>query len=137
MQDTCTPGMIIGLVANISWASLATYQTLLGSSHGAAIVGRAMLFDTPYSDDWSETGRKRQAQVDNSNLTNNRNRIDINYRSWQTFVLLKYCIYRKAEDDNIGPYTIPDVFVNKTVRIQRGTINEILNIRTLRSHFER
>ena len=48
MQDTCTPKMIDGIVAYIGWAIHASYHTLLGSSPGAAIFGRDMLFDIPY-----------------------------------------------------------------------------------------
>ena len=137
MQDTCTPEMVDELIANIGWAIRATHHTLLGSSPGAAIFGRDMLFDIPYLADWSEIGRKRQLQVDKSNVIENRNRIDFDYRIGQKVVLIKDGIYRKAEDSNLGPYTITDVFVNGTVRIQRGTINERLNIRRLRPYFER
>ena len=52
MQDTCTPEMTDELVATIGWAIRATYHTLLGSSPGAAIFGRDMLFDIPYLSDW-------------------------------------------------------------------------------------
>ena len=137
MQDTCTPEMVDELIANIGWAIRATYHTLLGSSPGAAIFGRDMLFDIPYLADWSEIGRKRQLQVDKSNVIENRNRIDFDYKVGQKVVLIKDHIFRKAEDSNLGPFTITDVFVNGTVRIQRGTINERLNIRRLRPYFER
>ena len=71
IQETCTPAMINELVANMGCMSSATYHTLLGSSPGTAIFGRDMLSDIPYLDDWSEIGRKRQAQVDKSNLIEN------------------------------------------------------------------
>ena len=80
MQDTSMSEMIHELVANIGWAICATYHTLLGSSPDVAIFGRDMLFGIPYSADWSEIGRKRQAQVDKSNLIKNQNRINFVYR---------------------------------------------------------
>ena len=73
MQDNCTPVMTDELVANIGWAMYATYHTLIGSSPGAAIFSRDMLFDITYLADWSENERKRQAQVDKSNLIENQN----------------------------------------------------------------
>ena len=51
--------------------------------------------------------------------------------------MIKGGILRKAEDPQEGPYKITEVFTNGTVRIQRGTINERLNIRRLRPYFER
>ena len=79
MQDTCTPKPIDEFVANIGLEMCTTHQTLLGSSPGAAIFDRDMLFDIPYSADWSEIGRKRQAQVDKYNI----------FRVGQTVVLIK------------------------------------------------
>ena len=42
----------------------------------------------------------------------------------------------KLEDKYDGPYTITDVHVNGTVRIQRGTVNERVNIRRITPYFE-
>ena len=101
------------LVANIGWKIHSTYHALLGSSPGAEIFGRDMLFDIPYSAHWSEIGRKRQAQVDKSSVTKNQNRIDFDYKIGQKIFLIKDGIYHKSEDNNIGPYTTTDVFVNR------------------------
>ena len=48
--------------------------------------------------------------------------------------MIKDGIYCKGSDNNLGPYTITDVFVNDIVRIQRGTTNEILTGVPLRSY---
>ena len=42
----------------------------------------------------------------------------------------------KAEDKNESPYLVTQVFSNGTVRLQRGSINERLNIRRLTPYFE-
>jgi hypothetical protein len=36
---------------------------------------------------------------------------------------------RKAEDKYLGPFTITQVHTNGTIRIQRGTMSERINIR--------
>ena len=51
-------------------------------------------------------------------------------------VLINDGIHCKAEDKNIGPYLITEVFSNETVRIQHGTIDERINIRRLNPFFE-
>ena len=43
---------------------------------------------------------------------------------------------RKALDKNEGPYQVTNVYTNGTVRIQRGSINERINIRRLTPFFE-
>ena len=136
MQETCTPDMIDDFIANVGWAICSTHHTVLGTTPGAAIFSQDMLFDIPYIADWSEIGKRRQKQVDQSNKEENKNRIDFDYRIGTKVVLIKDGILRKAEDKNIGPYLITEVFSNGTVRIQRGTINERINIRRLSPFFE-
>ena len=137
MQDTCTPEMIDDLVTNVGWAIRSTYHTVLGASPGAAIFQRDMLFDIPYIANWSEIGKRRQQQVDKSCDLKNKQRLDFDYRVGQKALLIKDGKLRKAEDPYEGPYVITDVYTNGTVRIQRGTLNERLNIRRLHPYFER
>ena len=137
MQDTCTPEMIQDLLTNVGWAIRSTYHTVLGASPGAAIYGRDMLFDIPYVANWADIGKRRQKQVDKSCELKNKLRVDFDYRVGQKVLLFKDGILRKAEDPYEGPYVITDVYTNGTVRIQRGTLNERLNIRRLHPYFER
>ena len=136
MQETCTPDMIDDLIANVGWAIRYTHHTVLDSTPGAAIFNRDMLFDIPYIADWSEIGKCRQQQVDRSNTIENKKQIDFDYRIGTKVFLINDSIHRKAEDKNIGPYLIIEVFSNGTVRIQRGTINERINISRLSPFFE-
>ena len=62
--------------------------------------------------------------------------MDFDYKVGQKVLVIKGGILRKAEDPHDGPYKITEVFTNGTVRIQRGTINEKLNIRRLLPYFE-
>ena len=95
-----------------------------------------MLFDIPYIADWTEIGKRRQAAVVQRNLAENEKRIDFDYAVGQKVLLKKDGIIRKLEDKYDGPYTITDVHVNGTVRIQRGTVNERVNIRRITPYFE-
>ena len=137
MQDTCTPSTIDNLTTNVGWAIRSTHHTVLGSSPGAALYGRDMLFDLPYVADWAKIGERRQKQVDNNCYSGNRKRVDFDYKVGGKVLIVKSGILRKAEDKNEGPYAITDVFTNGTVRIQRGNLNERINIRRLHPYFER
>ena len=64
MQDTCSPEMIDEYISNVGWAIRSTHHTMLGSSRGAAISGRDMLFNIQYIADWSKIGKGTQNQVD-------------------------------------------------------------------------
>ena len=128
MQYTFTPEMINELVANIGWVIHATDHILFGSSPDAAIFGRDILFDIPYLAVWTETEKKRQLQVDKFNIIQNQNLIVCGYMIGQHVVLVKDGIFRKAEDDNLGPFTIIDEFVNGKLKIQHGTMDKRLDI---------
>ena len=75
MHDTCTPDMIDDCISNIGWAIRSTHHTVLGSTPGAAIFNRDMLFDIPHIADWSKIGKCRQKQVDRSNTIEKKNRL--------------------------------------------------------------
>ena len=137
IEDTCTPNMIDDFIVNVGWAIHSTHHTVLGSTPGAAIFNRDILFGIPYIADWSKIGKRRQQQVDRSNTIENKRRIDFDYRIGTKVVLINNGIHHRAEDKNIGSYLITEVFSNRTVRIQRRTINERINIRRLSPFFER
>ena len=79
---------------------------------------------------------KKQALVDKANLRENSNRVDYDYQIDDKVYVIKDGIYRKLEALKLGAFVITDVYTNGTVRIQRGNVNERINIRRLEPHFE-
>ena len=75
--------------------------------------------------------------MEKDNARENASRIAFDYKVGQKVLLRKDGILRKAEYKYEGPYEITQVFCNGTVRIQRGSINERLNIRRLTPFTER
>ena len=137
MSPTIDDTMIEDFLVDAAWAIRSTYHTVLKSTPGAAIFGRDMLFDIPYIADWSDIGRRRQNQVESTNKRENSSRLSHDYAIGDK-VLIKYDgIIRKAQDKYEGPYTITQVHCNGTVRIQRGSVNERMNIRRLTPYFEK
>ena len=94
------------------------YNTVVKSTPRAAIFGRDMLFNNPYVANWNEIGRRRLKQVKCTNKRENSRRLPHN----------------SAKDE--GPYTITQVYCNGTVRIQRGSISEHINIIRLTPYIE-
>ena len=90
-----------------------------------------MLFDIPYVADWNVIGKRRQEQLESTNRRENKSRLPYDYAIGHKILVKKDGILRKAEDKYEGPYTITHVYYNVTVRIQRGSISERLNIRRL------
>ena len=136
MSETVNDEMIEDFLVNAAWAICSTYHTVLKSTPGAAIFGRDMLFDIPYVADWNVIGRRRQEQVEINNKRENKRRQPHDYAIGDKVLIRKDGILRKAEDKYEGPYTIIQVYCNGTLRIQRGSISERLNIRRLTPYIE-
>jgi len=136
-SDTTDEGMVDEFITNTSWAVCSTYRTVLKLSPGAVVFGRDMLFDIPYLADWTAIGQRRQKLVDQNNVRENKNRVDFDYRTGQKVLLRKEGILRKAETRYEGPYVIIEVHTNRTIRIQRGSWSERLNIRRVTPYYEK
>ena len=137
--ETVDEHLIDEFLTNAAWAIRSTHHSVLQASPGQAIFGRDMLFDIPYLCDWSEIGRRRQQLVDRSNRRENKKRVPFDYEVGQKAMIIKATDgshLPKPEDVHEGPYEITQVFTNGTVRLQRGAINERLNVRRLTPYFE-
>ena len=95
-----------------------------------------MLFNLKALINWKELPIKIQKLVDKANLRENKNRIDYDYTVGQEIYIKNDGIQRKMDSPKQGPFTITEVFTNGTVRIQRGNVNERINIRRIEPHFE-
>ena len=135
-SDDLSPEAVDQFITDAAWAIRATHHTVLQTTPGAAVFGRDMLFDLPLLADWTEIGRRRQKLVDRDAERKNKLRIDYDYAVNDKVTLKKDGVLRKAEDKSTGPYVVTQVHTNGTVRIQRGSVSERLNIRRIDPFYE-
>jgi hypothetical protein len=89
-----------------------------------------MLFNIPFLADWNKIGEHRQHQTDLNTIRKNCSRRDWDYKVGDKVLLQKDVILRKSESwYECDPWTITSVRMNGTIRVQRGTKSERLNIR--------
>ncbi len=89
-----------------------------------------MLFDIPFLADWNKIGDYRQSQTDRSAKRGNSKRIDYDYKVGDKVLIVNDGILRKAESRyRKEPWTITTVHTNGTIRVQRGSKSERINIR--------
>ena len=137
MANSVAPSDIDTFLTNASWAIRSTYHTVLKASPGAAIFGRDMLFDIPYIADWRKIGDYRQRQTDLNTARENKNRVDYDYKVGDKVLIRKDGILRKSESRyDSEPWTITSVHTNGTIRVERGTKSERINIRRVTPYFE-
>ena len=137
MADSVAPSDIDTFLTNASWAIRSTYHTVLKASPGAAIFGRDMLFDIPYIADWSKIGDYRQCQTDLNTARENKHHVDYDYKVGDKVLIWKDGILHKSESRyDSEQWTITSVHTNGTIRVERGTKSERINIRRVTPYFE-
>jgi hypothetical protein len=130
MAKTITPDDFDVFLDNAAWAVCSTYHTVFKASPGAAIFGCNMLFNILFIANWNKIGDYRQRQTNLNMAGNNSKQVDYDYKVGNKVLLTQECILRKAESPySKKPWTITAVHTNETIRIQRGTQLERLNIR--------
>ena len=137
--ETVDENLIDEFLTDAAWAIRSTHHSVLGASPGQCIFGRDMLFDIPFLCDWSDIGKRRQQLVDRSNARENKKRVPFDYTVGSKAMIIKATDgshLPKTEDVHEGPYLVTQVFTNGTVRLQRGSVNERLNVRRLTPYFE-
>jgi hypothetical protein len=130
MADSVTRDDVDVFIDNAAWAIHSTYPTVLKASPGTAIFGRDMLFDIPFIADWNKIGDCRQRQTDLSTECKNNKHIKYDYKVGNRVLVIQDGILHKAQSPHgKEPWNITTVHTNKTIRIQRGTKTEQINIR--------
>jgi hypothetical protein len=80
-----------------------------------------MLFEIPLIADWQKIGEHRQRLTDLSNASENKGRIDYDYKVGQKVLLWKEGILCNDESRwHEKPWLITTVHTNGTITVQRG-----------------
>ncbi len=110
MADTVSESDIVDFLTNATWTICSTYHLVLNASPGAAIFGRDMLVGIPFIADWNKIGDYRQRQTNRNTRSENRTRVDWDYKVGNKVLVRKDGILRKTESKYDGdPWTITSV----------------------------
>ena len=123
------------ILASVAWAIRSSYNSTTEATPAQLVFGRDMMFNLSTLVDWKELSIRKQNLVDKANLRENRNRVDYDYQINDEVYIKREGIFRKLDNPKLGPFQITDIYTNGTVRIQRGPVNERINIRRLEPHF--
>ena len=96
-----------------------------------------MLLPIQLKTDWARIRQRKQDIINLNNKKENSKRIKHEYRVDEKVLLEKPGLISKLSSPRTGPYRITDTYTNGTVRIQRGVVNERVNIRRLTPYKER
>ncbi len=89
-----------------------------------------MLFDIPFLADWNKIGDHRQHQTELNTKRENRTGVNYEYKVGDKVLVRKDGILCKTESRyQSDPWTITTDHTNGTIRVQRRSKSERLNIR--------
>jgi hypothetical protein len=104
---------------------------------GKLVFGRDMLLPIKSMTDWGTIEQQRQKEMGRNNKRENASRISHDYKVGDKILLKKPGKHlRKLEAPRTVPPTVTAIYNNGTVRIQKGKINERVNIIILFPYFE-
>ena len=124
-----------GILSAVAWAVRSTFHTTLQSTPGQLVFGRDMIFDIAHVADWQYIKQRKQTLINKNNKRENDKRIDYDYAVGETIVKIKAGTH-KMEQPREGPYDIIRVHANGTVTIQKGPVEERLNVRQIIPYVE-
>jgi len=132
--DTEDPfGEVLSTAAH---AIRCTFHTTLKVTPAQLVFGRDMILPITMRADWQAIQTRRQTAIEHDNAVENSNRIEHAYEVGDKVTCKKHGMLRKLATPRRGPCQATHVHANGTVRIQRGSINERVNIRHLAPFLE-
>ena len=117
-----------GILSAVAWAVRSTYHTTLKSTPGQLVFGRDMIWDIAHVADWQYIKQRKQLLINKNNTNENKKRIDYDYAVGESIMKIKAGTL-KMEQPREGPFPILRVHSNGTITIQKGPIEERLNVR--------
>ena len=118
-------------LSSAAFAIRATFHTTLQATPAQLVFGRDMILPLSYKADWDRIRHNKQQEVNRNNARENRGRVEHQYHIGDKVYLTRPGIQRKLSSPRDGPYEITQVHDNGTVHIQRGSVNERVNIRRI------
>jgi hypothetical protein len=125
------------ILASATYAIRSTFHTTLKATPGKLVFGRDMVLPIQFMADWGAIEQQRQKEMGRNNRRENSSRIIHDYKVGDKILLKKPGKHlRKLEAPRTGPHTVTAIYTNGTVQIQKGKVNERVNIRRLFPYFE-
>ena len=118
-----------GILNAVGWAVRSTYHTTLRATPGQLVFGRDMVFNIAHEANWKDIQDRKEKLIKYNNQKENAKRVKHEYHVGDKVLMQRTNSTRKLERPYDGPYEITDVFTNGTVAVQKGIVNERVNIR--------
>ena len=118
-----------GILAAIMFGVRATYHTTLDATPAQLVFGRDAILPIQHKADWTHIQNKKRKLIELNNKRENKTRIPHEYKEGDMILVSRNKRSKHGEREKNGPYPIVQVNNNGTVRYDKGTYSNIINIR--------
>ena len=131
MENT---GFWDGILASAMFALRATHHTTLQASPTQLVFGRDAMLNIPFTVDWNKIKERKQNLINKNNSRENASRIHHTYKVEDQILVHEPLKAKYGGNPYHGPYTVLNVNNNGTIRIKRGVLHEVINIRRVKPY---
>jgi hypothetical protein len=117
-----------GILSAVAWVVRSTCHAASQSTPGLLVFGRDMIWDTAHDvADSQHVKQRKQTLIDKNNKRENAKQIDCDHAVGNSILKIKAGTL-KMEQPREGPFNIIRVHTDGTVTMQKGPVEERLNI---------
>ena len=124
-----------GVLSAAAFAVCATYHTTLQKTPGQLVFGRDMIMNINHTANWEVIRQRKQKLINKNNERENAKRVPHEYARGGK-ILLRKGTENKYEQPYSGPHPVLRTYDNGAIKIQKGAVTEIVNIRRITPYVE-
>ena len=126
-----------GIIAAAMFALRSTYHTTLQATPAQLVFGRDSVMNVQCQIDWTAIKERKRKLINSNNAKENAKRTPYTYHVGDKILVKQEWKAKYADSPYKGPYEITKVSTNGTVRYQKGSVEDVINIRNITPYYER
>ena len=121
-------------IPNVARFFRSTISTMSGYTPGQLVFSKDMIMQSVVTADWEIIKRLKRQSSEDKNARENRGRVDHWYRPGDKILIIVKCdeITSKLASPTEGPYQVLKVYRNGTIKVRRGSYDEVIHIRRVK-----
>ena len=120
-----------GILSAVIFAMRSTVHTTLQATPMQLVFGRDAIMNLTFNANWQLIKQRKQMLINQNNAKENSKRIPHQYKPEDLVLVKNEQSTKFGKDAYNGPWTIQEVRNNGTVKISKGLISDIYNIRNI------
>ena len=120
-----------GILSAVIFAMRSTVHTTMQATPMQLVFGRDAIMNLTFDANWQLIRQRKQAAIHKNNQAENNKRVKHEYKVNDTVLVKNEQSTKFGQDAYNGPWKILEVRNNGTVKIEKGVITDIYNIRNI------